>query len=64
MKAKQKLEDYRVTVQLQIVEIEVKATSKTDAKKKALSRLSRKNPVKLIHTGYPSNRKEIYIDKL
>jgi len=59
-----KSENYRVTIQLQIVEIDVKAKSKTEARQKAIAKLSKKDPSKLIHTGYPSRTKEIYVDKL
>jgi len=61
---KKKSIPFIVTVQLEIVEIKVFATNKTEAKKKALQKLSKKNPVKLIHTCYPGCRKDIFVDKI
>lgn len=53
---------YIVTVSFSTVELRVSAKNKTEAKKKALEKLSKKNPVKFIHRLWPGNRKDIGVD--
>ena len=55
---------YRVSISFEVIEIDVTAENKTAAKKKALEKLARKNPVSLIHTLYPTGKKDIYVDEL
>ena len=61
MKAEQK--QFTVTIELSTVEFYITAKNKTDARKKALAKLSKKNPKTLIAKAYPSGRKDIYIDE-
>lgn len=55
---------YRVSISFEVIEIDVTAENKTAAKKKALIKLARKNPVKLIQSHYPTDKKEVYVDEL
>lgn len=57
------MKKYTVTIELDVVEINVSARTKTEAKKKALQKLSKKNINSLIRRSWPSNRKEIYADE-
>ena len=54
---------YTVEIELETVEIVVSAKNKTEAKKKALSRLKRRSPIGLIKKSWPSNRKCIDVDE-
>ncbi len=56
--------EFDVLIELDPVEIRVKAKNKTEARQKALKRLSKRNPVNLISKHYPSNRKEIHVDEI
>ena len=55
---------FRVTVELDIVEVTVSAKSKKEAKEKALERIGRRSINSLIRKSYPSNRKEIDVEEL
>ncbi|HCT94359.1 MAG: hypothetical protein A2X19_02725 [Bacteroidetes bacterium GWE2_39_28] len=55
---------YLATFYFQPVEIKVNATSEAEAKKKALVKLSKLNPTRLVSRDYPTNKKEIFIYKL
>lgn len=55
---------YRVSISFEVIEIDVTAENKTAAKKKALEKLARKNPLSLIHTLYRTGKKDIDIDEL
>jgi len=51
------MEKFIVTIELQTIEIVVSARNKAKAKKKALERLSKKNPKQLIDSDWLTNRK-------
>jgi hypothetical protein len=55
---------FDVGIQLQNISIVVSAKNKTEARKKALDRLSKKNPLSLINRTWPDNRKDIYVDEI
>ncbi len=56
--------NFLVTIELDTVEFKVTAKNRREARKKALTRLSRNNPVNLIRRHWPNNKKEIDIDEL
>lgn len=56
--------DYRVTIYLDVIEINLKADSASKAKKEALKRLAKKNPVNYIRKHWPDNKKEISVEEL
>lgn len=58
------MKKYEVTVELDIITIRVSATTKTDAKRKALAKLGKMNPSKLIRKSWPDNKKEINVEIL
>jgi len=51
------------TIYFDAVEIRISAKNKTEAKKKLMDRISKKNPKSFIAREYPSNRKQIYINE-
>jgi len=55
---------FEALIELDIVEIIVMATNKREARKKALSRLSKKNPVSFIQKGWPDHRKRISVEEI
>ena len=56
------MKDYTVDIELDTFECRVKAKNKTEAKKKALVKLKRKNPLLLIRREWKTNRKQIHVD--
>ncbi len=50
-------------IELDTFEIIVSAKNKTDAKKKAIEKLQKKNISTLIRRGWPDNKKQISIDE-
>jgi hypothetical protein len=57
------IKKYRVMIELDTFEIIVSAKNKTDAKKKAIEKLQKKNISTLIRRGWPDNKKQISIDE-
>ena len=57
------IKKYRVMIELDTFEIIVSAKNKTDAKKKAIEKLQKKNISTLIRRGWPTNKKQISIDE-
>jgi hypothetical protein len=58
------MKTYEATIYFSPCEIRVKAKNVTEARKKALAKLSKKNPVGLVQTRYDTGRREIFIDEL
>lgn len=58
------MKNYLVDIELDSIEIRVKAKNRTDARKKALAKLNRKSPASLIKRHFPTNRKVIWIDEI
>ena len=54
---------FLVSIELEAFEVHISAKNSTEARKKALDRLSKKNPTNLIRISWPKNRKEINIDE-
>lgn len=57
------MKKYRVMIELDIFEIIVSAKDKTEAKKKAIEKLQKKEISNMIRRGWPDNKKQIYIDE-
>lgn len=57
------MKTYTVTIELDTVEITVKAKNKSDARKKALQRLNRRKPSGMIRKAWRSNRREIDVEE-
>lgn len=55
---------FRVIIELEAFEVNVSAKNQTEARKKAIERLSKKNPVTMIHRNWPDNKKDISIDEI
>tara|TARA_R110001632_G_scaffold4295_2_gene18202 strand:+ start:8069 stop:8245 length:177 start_codon:yes stop_codon:yes gene_type:complete len=55
------METYRVCIELDSIEFKVKAKNEAEARKKALAKLKRKNPIALIKRSWRSNKREIDI---
>jgi len=53
---------FDVTIELDSVTFRVTAKTASEAKKKALEKLSSKNPVNMIRKNWPTNRKNIDIE--
>lgn len=58
------MKTFIVDIELDTIEFHVTAKNKTEAKKKALLKLAKKNPKSLIKKRYPSNTKAIWVDEL
>lgn len=58
------MKTFIVDIEFDLLEIQVTAKNKTEAKKKALAKLKRKNPISLIKKSYPANRKVIWVDEI
>ena len=54
---------YEVNISLDLITINVTAKNITEAKQKALKRLERRNPTKLIATHYLTSRKIIDVEE-
>ncbi len=54
---------YKVEIEFDILEITVMAKNKTEARKKAMSRLKRRSPISLIKKHYRTGKREILIDE-
>lgn len=57
------MKKYRVMIELDTFEIIVSAKDKTEAKKKAIEKLQKKDLSNMIRRGWPDNKKQIYIDE-
>lgn len=55
------MKTYTVDIELDSVEFKVKAKNQADARKKALAKLKRKNPLSLIKRHWRSNKRWIDI---
>jgi len=55
------MKPFEIDIELTIVTIKLMAKNETDARKKALLRLSKMNPAKLIHKSWPDKKKCIEI---
>lgn len=58
------MKKFKVTIELDAFEINVSAKNATEAKKKALETLKKKNIETLISRSWPDNKKEIYADEI
>ena len=58
------MKKFKVTIELDAFEINVSAKNATEAKKKALETLKKKNIETLISRSWPENKKEIYADEI
>lgn len=56
------IKKFRVQIELKAFEVRVSAKNQTEARKKALEKLSMKNPANMIHRDWPGNKKVIWID--
>jgi len=63
MKTK-KNKPFEVLIELDVVEFRIMAKNKTEARKKALSRLSKKNPISFIQKGWSDHKKRISVEEL
>lgn len=57
------MKKYRVMIELDIFETMVSAKNKTEAKRKAIEKLQKKEISTLIRRGWPDNKKQIFIDE-
>lgn len=57
------MEKYRVTIELDTLEIIVSAKNKSEAKKKAIDKLQKKKITTLIRKSWPDNKRQIFIDE-
>ena len=57
------MKKYRVMIELDTFEITVSAINKSEAKKKAIDKLRKKDISTMIRRGWPNNKKEIGIDE-
>lgn len=64
MTAKAKTKKFRVQIELTAFEVHVSARTQIEARKKALGKLSKKNPANMIHRDWPGNKKVISIDEV
>lgn len=55
--------NYTVSVYFDSIEIKVTALSKPEARKKALVKLGRISPFKLIKRSWSDNRREIFVEE-
>lgn len=55
------MKKYRVMIELDTFEIMVSAKNKTEAKRKAIEKLQKKEISTLIRRGWPDNKKQIFI---
>lgn len=55
---------FEVLIELDIVEFRVMATNRSEARKKALARLSKKNPVSFIQKGWSDHKKRISVEEI
>lgn len=62
MKAKEN-KPFEVLIELDLFEIRVMATNRSEARKKALARLSKKNPVSFISKGWSDHKKRISVEE-
>ena len=58
------MKKFKVTIELDAFEINVSAKNATEAKKKALETLKKKNIETLISRSWPDNKKDIYVDEI
>lgn len=58
------MKNYNVNVEFEVIEFNVKAKNKRDARKKAVAKLRRMSPVRLIKKSWPDNESQLLIDEL
>lgn len=58
-----KLKRFRVQIELGIFETLVFAKTEAEARRKAIEKLSMKNPAKMIHRSWPDNEKQISVSE-
>jgi hypothetical protein len=54
---------YLVDVEFTVIEFTVYAKDKRSAKKKALAKILKMNPLHLVHKSYPDNKRQISIEE-
>lgn len=55
---------YNVDIRLETFTAKVKAKNQTEAKKKALQMLKKKDPTKMIYKTWPDSKRDISIDEI
>ena len=58
------MKKFRVTIELEAFEVNVSAKNATEAKKRAIETLKKKNVETLIRRSWPDKKKEIYADEI
>lgn len=58
------MKTFEVEIELDTFVTRVKAKNITEARKKALAKLKKKNPVGLISKSFPKNRRKIWVDEM
>ena len=58
------MKTFEVEIYFDSVLIKVKAKNKREAKKKAMARLKKKNPINFIYRRWPELKRDIYIEEL
>ncbi len=58
------MKNFIVDIELETVELHVKAKTQSEARKKAIAKLNRKKTSSYIDKRWPSNRKKIWIDEI
>ncbi len=58
------MKQFSIEIEFNSVELHISAKNKTEARKKALKRLSKRNPVNLIQRNWITKRKNIWIDEI
>lgn len=57
------MKDYQVSVEFEVIEFHVKAKNKREARKKAIAKLRRMSPVRLIKKTWGGKGNELLIDE-
>ena len=57
------MKPFEVDIELETITIKLMAKNKTEARKKALIKLSKMNPAKLISKSWPDRKKNISINE-
>lgn len=57
------MKKFKVTIELDAFEVNVSAKNATEAKKRAIETLKKKNVETLIRRSWPDKKKEIYADE-
>lgn len=58
------MKTYSVQVEFEVIEFQVTAKNKREAMKKAITKLKKKDPSRLIKKSYPAKGREISIDEM